>query len=87
MTESHCSIGDGVTATLDGIDGIDLVSEEVPGTERVRFFTGDDGNTVQVTIPIDLGVLGNELTVTLPRHVLIDHLVDHRPTDLEGRGQ
>lgn len=75
MTESFCSIGDGVTVTLDSIDGIDLVTEDIPRTQLVKFFTSDEhGLTVEITIPVDLGALGSDVTVTLPRKALVDHL-------------
>lgn len=58
---------------LTELDSLDIVT-----TGRVRVTSGHEADVICLTIPVDLGVLGGEIAVTLPRKEIADHLLGSR---------
>lgn len=58
---------------LPELDSLDIVT-----TGSVRVTSGQEADVICLTIPVDLGVLGGEIAVTLPRKEIADHLLGSR---------
>ncbi|UCZ58679.1 hypothetical protein [Mycolicibacterium phocaicum] len=55
----------------------DLDSLDISTTGHVRVETWPDSNMMSITIPVDLGALGGEIVITLPRNEIRDHLTGY----------